>query len=135
MDKLYSKASLFVKAAVCFMLTPLFFAITYALNSELLLFYFILSAIPVGCLYTIPFWISVSFVRKYKVGNIKRYIFLDIISCYLPAVFGSLVTEVIDSVIRQSTEMAGLITVMFSIILLLITLIFWLMYLLYSRNK
>ena len=135
MDKLYSKSSLLIKATVCFLLTPLFFAITYTLNSDYILFYFIVSAIPVGCIYTIPLWVSLSIIKKYKVGNIKKYILLDLLSCYLPAVLGSLVTEVVDSVIRQSTDMAGLITIMFAIILIVISLLFWFAYLLFSRNK
>jgi hypothetical protein len=75
------------------------------------------------------------FIKKYKVGNIKQYVLLDLLSCYLPAVLGSLVTEVVDSVIRHSTDMAGLITIMFAIILMVISLLFWFAYLLFSQNK
>lgn len=135
MDKLYSKIALIAKTISCFLLVPVFFVMVSTVNSGLLLMNFIISAVAVGCLYTIPFWMSFGVIKKYRVNKIKKYIVNDFLFCYVPAIFGSLVAEVVDSVIRNSTEMAGLITLIFIIILLSISAVFWLMYFLCSYKK
>ena len=73
MDKLYSKTALLAKAVGCFVLTPLFFAMISAIDSGVILLYFIILAVPIGCVYTIPFWLTLSFIRKYRVDEIKKY--------------------------------------------------------------
>lgn len=135
MDKLYSKIALTTKTISCLLLVPLFFALASAMNDDLLLVKFVISAVVVGCVYTIPFWMSLSVIKKYRVNKIKKYIVNDFLFCYVPAVLGSLITEVVDSIIRSSIEMAGFITLVFMIILLVISAVFWLLYFLYSYKE
>ncbi len=131
MNKLYSKNALIIKAASCFMLSPL-----YLLIESLSIFYMLAHlVILVGCLYTIPFWLSASYLKKFRVKSIKKYILFDFLACYVPAFLGTLCTEVVYTIVTADTSFAGIYTVIFSIIFLFISLLFWFLYVILSRKK
>ena len=131
MDKLYSKNALIIKAVSCFMLSPL-----YALIESLSIFYVLTHLIIlVGSLYTIPFWLSASYLKKYRVRSIGRYVWLDFVACYFSAFLGALFTEVIYTIFTGDTSFAGIYTLIFAMLLLAISLIFWVVYFVLSRKK
>ncbi len=117
------------------MLSPLCILVSSMLDIQNPFMYVMTSLVPIGCLYTIPFWMSVSYFKKYRISSIKKYILMDLISCYLAATVGVLFSEIVYTVITRDTSVAGILTVIFSIIFLNISAIFWLMYFVLSRNK
>ncbi len=136
MERLYSKRALIIKAVFCILLSPLYVIISSLINIENVFIYVIISAIPTACLYTIPFWLSLHYIIEYRIaGKIGKYILLDLGVCFAPAVLGILFSEVIYTVANKSTDAAGIITVIFSAIFIITTLIFWLFYFVFSRKK
>lgn len=135
MDKLYSKQALMVKAVFCVMLAPLYTLIAQLVSVEDGFLYIFLSTVPVGCLFTIPFWFSLLYLKKYRVNRIGKYILLDFFICVLPAIFGILISEIFVSIIEGKTMADGIATAIFSTIFMLISLLFWLIYFIFSRKK
>ena len=130
MEKLYSKKALLVKGFCCFFL-PL---AQQLFVSDYLIWIFI-SFVAVGCLYTIPFRLTLS--KLYKAGEkeIGKYILLDLASCYAPAVTAALLYEAYVEVFVQSAFQNGLYTLLLAIILLLISGIFWILYKFAGRHS
>ncbi len=135
MDRLYSKNALIIKAATCVMLSPLCILVSSLIDIQNPFVYIMVTLVPIGCLYTIPFWMSVSYLSKYRIKSIKKYILLDILSCFVSATLGVLCTEIVYTVIYADTSVAGMLTLIFAVIFLIISAIFWLMYLILSHKK
>ena len=135
MDKLYSKQILILKAVCCFLLAPLSALLSFLISVDDSFVYILLSIVPIGCLYTIPFWATLSFVKKYRVARIGQYIVFDAVVCLIPAVFGALTFEIIFTVINGKTVSSGFVTLVFSFIFIIASAIFWLMYWIFSYKK
>ena len=90
---------------------------------------------PAGCLFTIPFWISLKHIKKYRVTKLGRYILYDFAFCLIPAILSVLFLDIVSSVAIQDIASGGMTTILFSLIYTVIALIFWAMYLLFSRKK
>ncbi len=135
MDKLYSKSALILKASCCLLLAPICIILSslIAINDSFLSI--IISFVPIGCLYTIPFWISFKYIKSYKVISVGKYIIFDLIYCYLPAVLGILTSEIFYTVFAEKTIAAGIITLMLAIVFLIESLIFWFLYFVFSKRK
>lgn len=135
MDKLYSKSAMIGKAVYSTLITPACILISSFFNVTNPLLYIIIALIPIGCLYTIPFWISASYIRKYRVGKIGKYVIYDLISCFIPAFFGILFFEIIYTIIVENIIASGLLTIIFSIIFIIVSALFWIAYLIFSKRK
>ena len=135
MDKLYSKPLLVIKAIYCICLCPLNVLISSYITVEDAFIYLMLCAVPVGCLFTVPFWFSAVYLKKYIVTKIGKYVLLDALSCVVPAIFGVLFTEIVYTIISETTVMAGIVTAIFTVIFIIVALVFWLIYLILSRQK
>lgn len=135
MDKLFSKAALAVKAVYCALLAPLYLIVSSLISVTDSFLHIMLTVIPAGCLYTVPFWISVSYLHKYRVCGIKKYVLLDAVSCFLPAALASLVVEIIYSVTVEMSAVSGIVTLIFSMVYFVVTILFWLIYLLLYKIK
>ncbi|MBO5870490.1 MAG: hypothetical protein J6Q89_07055 [Clostridia bacterium] len=135
MDKLYSKQILILKAVCCFLLAPLSALLSFLISVEDGFMYILLSVVPIGCLYTVPFWASLAYIKKYLVAKIGKYAIYDSITCLIPAIFGALAFEIIFVVINGKTAANGFVTLIFSTIFLIVSLIFWLMYWIFSYKK
>lgn len=134
MNKLYSKSFLIVKAVFCVGLSPLYMIISSLLTVEDNFLYIIISAVPIGCLYTIPFWLSISYMRKFRVSGIAKYILYDAVYCLAPATLGVLFSEIVYSIVEKSFIASGIVTLIFSAIFILVSLIFWLFYRIFSHK-
>lgn len=135
MDKLYSKTALAVKAVYCALLAPLYLIISTLISVTDSFLYVLLTVIPAGCLYTVPFWISVTYLHKYRVCGIKKYVLFDAVSCFLPAVLASLFVEIIYSVTVDMSAVSGIVTLIFTMVYFAVTILFWLVYLLLYKRK
>lgn len=135
MDKLYSKTALIAKTIFSVLLSPLFFILSFAMINDDTFLHIIFSALPIGCLFTIPFWMSLSKIKEYCLNGVRRYIMYDFVSCVIPAILGILFTEIIYTIIVQNVEGSGIFTLIFSAIFLIIAMIFWMMYIIFSRIK
>lgn len=87
---------------------------------------------PIACIYTIPFWISLSYIKKYRVYKIGKYAVIDMFSITIPSFMGVLISEVIYILSNGKGPLDGIVTAMLSIIFILIALVFWFMYYIYS---
>jgi hypothetical protein len=135
MDKLYSKISLVIKAVFCFILAPLYALLSSLITVEDNFLFILLAIIPVASLYTVPFWFSLERFKRFRVKLIGKYILFDTITCLLPAVFGILVSEVLHALINGRTVADGIVTVIFATIFVLISVIFWLLYYIFSYKN
>ncbi len=135
MDKIYSKSAMIGKAVYCCMITPICILLSSFLNVVNPLLYVIIALIPIGCLYTVPFWISTAYIKKYRVGKIGKYVIYDLISCFVPAFFGILFFEIIYTIIVENIIASGLLTIIFSIIFIIVSALFWIAYLIFSKRK
>ena len=130
MEKLYSKRSLLIKGSFCFLLPlaqQLFF-------SETLLALFI-SFVVLGGLYTIPFRLTLNSLMKEQGSFARKYVALDICSCFAPAVVSALMYEAYVEMFVLTSTLNGLYTLLLAIILLLISGIFWLLYKFAGRHN
>lgn len=135
MDKYYSKNSKIYKAVFSLMLAPLYMLLSYAINTDDGFLDIILSVIPIGCLYTVPFWISLAYIKKYRVERLGKYIALDALITLMPAIFGILFSEIIVTLINGTSSANGFSTVVFSSLYIIVSLIFWLLYFVFSKIK
>lgn len=115
-------------------LAPIHTIASLAINVENVILYVIVSVVPVACLYTIPFWISISYLNKYAASSIRKYIVFDALTCLLPAVSGILISEIVNTIMNGESFADGFITVIFAIIFTMVTLIAWGIYYLLSRE-
>jgi len=135
MDKLYSIKVLVLKAVFCFLLAPLYALISLLFTVEDGFMYILLSIIPTGCLFTIPFWFSLVKIKKYRVSKIGKYIVYDSITCLIPAIFSFLFLEVVSTITNGKSSADGFVTLVFSVIFLIVVFIFWFMYWLFSYKE
>jgi hypothetical protein len=86
-------------------------------------------------MFTLPFWLTLIYVKKYPTGSICKYVVLDAASNILPAFFAILLSEVIMAVTVEKTAVHGMITLIFLVLFLLVALLFWLLYFVFSKIK
>lgn len=130
MDKLYSKRALLIKGTYCFFLPLLHILVTSGELSQSLLWLFV-SSVLLGCLYTVPFWLSLSCLRKSsgtRKTRVGRYIAWDAGCCLLPAVVSSLLYETGMFLFVEQSRLMGLYTLLLFFIFLLISGVFWFWY-------
>lgn len=130
MEKLYSKQALLLKGTFCFLL-PL---AQQLFAAEDLVWLFV-SFVILGCLYTIPFRLTLFGLSKSGEKSVGKYVLLDLASCYAPAVTAALLYEAYVEMFVQSAFQNGLYTLLLAIILLLISGIFWLLYRFAGRHS
>lgn len=135
MDKFYSKRALIYKTSFSLMLAPLYALLSMTVKIEDAFLYLIVSILPIGCLYTVPFWPSLVTVKKYRVPKIGKYVILDILACLLPAFCGILLFDIITALVNGTSFADGFSTLIFSVIFSLVSFVFWLLYLLLSKIK
>lgn len=128
MKKLYCTRALLIKAVGCFCLPLLQNLLTSGSLGESLAWLFF-STVLLGCLYCIPFWCSlVALLHARSNVKLSRYIGLDALCCLLPAVLSSLLYECCVHMFVRASAQDGLYTVLLSVVLLLISGIFWFLY-------
>lgn len=130
MEKLYSKQALLAKGAFCF-----FLPLAQQLFSTDELLWVFLSFVVLGCLYTIPFRLTLKKIYQEREKTVGKYILWDLASCYAPAVTAALLYEAYVEMFVQSAFQNGLYTLLLATILLLISGIFWLLYRLAGRHN
>lgn len=137
MNKLYSNKALIIKAFYS-ALIPLIYPISAAvIDIKHPFVYIILSAIPIACLYSIQFILNLSIMRKQSSKNIKmgKYLLLDIGVSLSPSIVSILMCDIITSYLNGVIASAGFVTVIFISIFVILTLIFWGLYLIISKIK
>ncbi len=135
MDKLYSKHSLIIKAVFCFLLSPLYSVFSYLINIENGFLYIVFSILPIACIFTVPFWLSLVYIKKHRVVMKRKYIVYDTVSVIIPSFFGVLASEIVQILSNGKTAADGIVTVMLSAIFVLIASAFWLAYYIFSYKK
>lgn len=134
MDKYYSKKAKIVKSVYCFLLIPICLLFDTALNIDDNVVSIMLPVVIAGCLYTVPFWLSAAYMKKYRVTGSKKYISADALCCLVPSFFGALVTDFVMALIEKS-DYSGITTIIFAVIFIIIFLVFSLAYALLCKNK
>jgi hypothetical protein len=135
MDKLYSKQILIIKAVFCFLLSPLYSIFSYLIEVENAFLYVVLSLMPIACVYTIPFWVTLTFIKKYRVSKISKYAKIDLLSVTVQSFMGVLTSEVIYIISNGTSQLDGIVTLMLSAVFVLIALVFWLLYYVFSYKQ
>ncbi len=135
MDKYYSKAALTVKAVFCVCLSLLYMLLSALLNIEDGFLYLIASIFPVVCLYTVPYWVSLTYIKKYPVIKIGKYALLDALSCFVPAALSIVFIDIAYTVAYGVSNSSGMMSLIFIVIYLLITLVFSCLYFVFSYKS
>ena len=120
MDRLYSKQILIIKAVFCFLLSPLYSIFSSLIYTDNVFLYTVLSFMPIACIFTVPFWITLNYIKKYRVFKISKYVILDFVSVIAPSFMGVLISEVFYIVSNGRSNFDGIVTVMFSFIFILL---------------
>lgn len=134
MDKLYSKKVLFLKATYCFCI-PLVHQLLTAGEFGTSLTWLFWSFVLVGSLYTVPFWISLRYLNRYRVSRIGRYIILDLATCFVPAFVSALLYECIVHMFVQASAQNGLYSLLIFFIFLSVSGVFGLLYKLVGKHS
>lgn len=135
MDKLYSKQILILKAVCCLLLAPLYALLSRLLTIEDGFVYILVSIVPVMCVYCLPFWLSLSYIKKYRVSTIGIYVLWDAVVCLIPAFLGTLFYEIVFSIVNGRNVSDGFVTLIFTAIFCIISFIFWVLYFIFSYKK
>ncbi len=135
MDKYYSKAALIIKAVFCVCLSLLYMLLSALLNIEDGFLYLICSIFPVVCLYTIPFWISLAYIKKFPVLKVGKYVILDSLCCFLPAILSIVFIDIAYTVAYGVSNSSGMMSVIFIFIYFVITLIYSIFYFVFSYKS
>ena len=132
MDKFYSKAALITKAVLCVCLSPLYMLISALLTIQDGFLYLVCSIVPVVCLYTVPYWISLVYIKKYPVAKIGKYAIFDLIFCLIPAILSIVLSDVAYIIAYGNSDIYGIMSLIFIAIYFIVTAIFILLYLIFS---
>lgn len=135
MDKLYSKKALIIKAAFSFLVAPLCLILTDFSSVVDGFSFVILTVLTIGCFYTLPFWTSVFYLKKFRVKSIKMLVLWDSVACFVPAVIGILSFDFAYTLINGVNIASGIVSLIFISVFLIITLVFWACYLVLSKIK
>lgn len=93
------------------------------------------SFVILGCLYTIPFRLTLNKLMKGEGSFAWKYVVLDICSCFVPAVISALMYEAYVEMFVLPSTLNGLYTLLLAVILLLISGIFVLLYKFAGRHN
>ena len=126
MDELYSNRALAIKIAFCISLPFVHIVVSSGFPADSFLA-LLCSNMLIGCLFTIPLWMSLVRINRYGTDQVLRYVLLDFLCCYVPTIGSSLVYETVAELLRPSA-LTGVLTLLLIIILLLISGVFWLLY-------
>ncbi len=135
MDKLYSKPILVIKAVFNVLLSPLYMILSSLLTLEDGFLYVLFSCVPIGCLFTIPFWFSLNHIRAYRVNRIGKYIRYDAVSCLFPATLGVVFSEIFTVISNGQTAVDGMASIVFGSVFVIVACVFWLLYCLFSHKN
>lgn len=135
MDAYYTAKANIIKALECFMLPIVFQLLSGLFDFENIYVSLLASLVPIGCLYTVPFRFSLRAVRTTRVERIGKYIALDALYCLVPVVMSLILTETVTVAYLDDAAGAGIYTITVSIVCVIISAVFWLMYYIYSRQK
>lgn len=127
MDKLYSKKALLLKATYCFCLPLLHQVLTAGAFGASVTWLF-WSFVLIGSLYTVPFWLSLQYLKRYRVSGVVRYILFDLGCCFAPAFASALLYECVVHMFVEASSQNGLYTLLIFFILLSVSGVFWLLY-------
>ncbi len=134
MDKLYSKSALILKT-VCMSLLPVLSVLLAAvLQIGDGFLYVTVSLLPIGFLYTVPFWMSVRMLKRFRVADIKKFLLLDLATCFAPTALSCIITETVIAVVSKEKQGMGIMTLCVVAICFLITLIFWGLYCIFYKT-
>ena len=128
LKRLYGRRALLLKGTYCFFLPLLHVLVTSGPLSDSLPWLFA-STVLLGCLYTLPFWLTASAIRKAeKPLRLFRFFGLDAGTCLLPASVSALVYETVLHLSGSGSSLDGLYTLLLFFILLPVSGLFWLLY-------
>ena len=135
MNKLYSKIALIIKAAFCFLIAPLCLILTDFSSVVDGFSFVILTVLTVGCFYTLPFWLTARYLKKYRSNSLRPFLLWDVVVCLIPAIIGILSYDFAYTLINGSNIASGMVSLIFISVFVLITLVFWLFYFVLSKIK
>ena len=135
MDKLYSRKAKVIKIIYCAFLPVLTVIISHICKIENGVMYLTACLIPSGCLYTVPFWMTVLKLKKIRAEKISPFVLTDLLTCAVPTVLSSVITEIISALVAGEKEGAGIMTLAVIMLVIVISLLFWLLYYLFSRKN
>ena len=134
MDKYYTKKALALKAVFSLLLGPVYVLISLIVPDAG--FVSVVAAlIPIGCIYTVPFWLTLIYIHKYRANNVRRAFLLDCAFCFLPALLGVVSCEAVSVLVNGPSPVDGFISIVFCAVFALVTSAFGLAYFLTSRGK
>ncbi len=134
MDRIYSKKALALKAVYCFLLPPVYLLLSSLITAEEPVLYVFLTFFPVGCAYTVPFWVTLSHIKKFPVKSIKAPVLYDLAFCLAPASLGAVLSEVVSVAVNGSDMADGFAAVALATIFALISGTFFLLYRIESKR-
>ncbi len=135
MNKLYSKTSLIIKAAFCLLIAPLCLVLTDFSKIDDGFSFVVLTVLTTGCFYTIPFWATVIYLKRFRVKRIKHFILWDMVVCLLPAIIGILIYDYSYTLINGTNLATGIISLIYISVFILIAVIFWILYFILFKIK
>ena len=83
MDRLYSKKANALKAVFCALLGLLFLAVNTLVEINVSFINVVVPVIIVACVYTVPFWFTLAYIKKYRVAGLGKAILYDFLFCFL----------------------------------------------------
>lgn len=89
-----------------------------------------------GLLYAVPFLLTLQGVRRevYDKKEVRRFMLCDFAFLLFPAVVSSVITETVFAVFNSDTRGLGFFSVLAISIFILITLVFWLTYIVFRKK-
>ena len=117
-----------IKAVCCAMLGPVYVALNAIIEIAHMFLNVAVPVLIIACLYTVPFWLTLAQIKKYRVTGIKKPIKFDALFCAIPAIAGVIFTEIATVLFSGRGAADGFITVVFAVVFLIISAAFWALY-------
>ncbi len=132
-NKLYCGRALIIKSVSAFLL-PIAVQVCAALIHGDDAFVLILALMIVSSLlYSVPFILTISCIRREGIRKIGGLAFKDLMSLMFPSIMSAIIIEVVDLIVNGTNPFAGIFVVLFGILYSLLSLSFWIAYFLNAK--
>jgi hypothetical protein len=136
-NKLYSGKFLIIKAVFAVLLPALTELAGVLFDAENALVFLFFSMFFMGLFYAVPFMLTLLGIRREESDKkeVRRFILYDFAIMLFPVIISTVVTESVFAIFNSDAHGLGFFSVLSIVILTLITLAFWLTYIVFRKKQ
>lgn len=133
-DKLYSKKVLLGKAVYAVLLPVLTEFIAMLFDVQNALIYIFIAVFFLGLAYAVPFMLTLKALQREKTDTVRMFVWSDFAYLLFPIIISTVISDSVFTVFNGDTKGLGFFSIVVIGVTVIITLVFWCLYLLFNRK-